>query len=102
MDKKTRKKFDALVSHDSKTAQNMRKRKKNRQMFRLLGVIAIDIIIAMEEKGLSIEELAEQLDISVEDVKSLRKGKFDFSFSLGLKLEKILGIVIFNSTELKP
>lgn len=101
MDKEQRKKFDALVAGKSQFLGKMRQRKKNRELNRRLAFIAIEICMTMEERGMSSEELSEQLDVSLEDVQKLCNGKLDFPVSLGVKLEKVLGVVIFNSTKLQ-
>lgn len=97
MTEEQRAKFDALVE-ESKCGERMKERKKNRDLHRRLSWIAIEILVAMEEKKITPEMLAESLEIPLEDVALLKKGRLDFSVSLALKLEKLLGIWILNPT----
>jgi ribosome-binding protein aMBF1 (putative translation factor) len=100
MNKEQREIFDSLVE-PSQTFEKMKERQKNRKLNKRLAFIALDVLCAMDEQGISKEELAKSLEISIEDVNLLCKGRLDFSVSLALRIEKVLGVVILKPTELE-
>lgn len=80
----------------SKTLIAIRERQKTKELRRASSYIAIDVLMAMESKGMAKGDLAKQLDITIEFVNELVQGKMDIPLSLIIKLEKELGLNLLN------
>ncbi|SEM57254.1 Helix-turn-helix [bacterium A37T11] len=107
MANKNLEKFKQLVSADDQAwLEKVNWRKKNRAWLKKSAAIALKVLRTLRERGLSQKELAEQLDISAQQISKILKGGENLTLETISKLEAVLGIELINvpvyvSTETK-
>ena len=81
-----------LVSEkDTKTLEEIRWRKENREWLKKSQAIALHILRTLREKNMSQKDLAEILEVSPQQVNKWVKGKENFRLETLVKIETALG-----------
>lgn len=95
-----REKFLKLVSgKDTEIANEIAERRKNRDMLRASGRIALKVRSALRELGMSQKDLADNLGVTPQYVSKLVKGKENFTLDTIVKLQNVLSIEILASSK---
>ena len=96
--KTNREKFTALVSDEkTNTIEKNRKLIKNRERIRESQRIAMMVLSRLDEWGWSQRRLAEELQVSPQQVTKIVKGKENLTLETIVKLQSILKIGILSS-----
>src|SRR6478736_4507698 len=91
--------FLALVSKEkTDTLERNRERIKNREVLRESQRIAIKVLARLDELNLSQKDLADKMNVSPQHVSKIVSGKENFTLETLIKLESILGIILFASS----
>jgi len=91
-------KFLALVSNEkTDTIERNRKRIKNRAMLRESQQIASKVLIKLDELGWSQKKLAEEMDVSPQQITKIVSGKENLTIETQIKLQNILNIPVLAS-----
>ena len=91
-------KFLSLVSPaNEKTQEDIRFRNENKAWLRESKTIAVKVLKALKEQGLSQKDLAEKMDVSPQYINKLVKGKENFTLETQVKLQQILDIPLLAS-----
>ncbi|NDW12622.1 XRE family transcriptional regulator [Bacteroides sp. 214] len=95
---KQKEKFLTLVSPaNSETQEGIRFREENKPWLRESKKIAIKVLKALKEQGLSQKDLAEKMNVSPQYVNKLVKGKENFTLETQVKLQDTLHIPLLAS-----
>lgn len=91
-------KFLALVSaeNDSTLEKNI-ERVKNRAMLRESQLIAMKVLMKLDELGWSQKELAKRMDVSPQQITKIVSGKENLTIETQIKLQTILDIPLLAS-----
>jgi len=93
-------KFLKTVKDDSGNwLEEARYRRKNRAWLRKSQRIAIRVLSTLRERGMQQKELAEQLNVSPQQVSKIVKGKENLTLETISKLEQVLDITLFEVPE---
>jgi transcriptional regulator with XRE-family HTH domain len=99
-------KFLKLVSaEDTKTIAGVKDRIKNRDMLQESQKIALKVLARLKDLGWSQKDLANQLNVSPQQVTKIVSGKENMTIDTQIKLQNILNIPIlasFYENNLKP
>ncbi len=88
-----RDKFLKLVSkEDTKTLENIKWRKENRDWLKKSQAIALQILKTLRKNNMSQKDLAERLEVSPQQVNKWLKGKENFRLETISKIERALNI----------
>jgi len=91
-------KFLALVSDEkTNTLQNIRERKKNRATLRESQSIAFKVLARLAALNWTQKKLAEQLDVSPQQVSKIMSGKENLTLETLVKLQEVLDIPLLVS-----
>lgn len=91
-------KFLNLVSDEkSNTLQNIKDRKKNRATLRESQSIAFKVLARLEVLKWTQKKLAQQLDVSPQQVSKIISGKENLTLETLVKLQDVLGIPLLVS-----
>jgi len=92
-----RQKFLELVSDKpSKYHESAEWRRNNRNWLRKSQLIALKVLNALDERGMSKKELAELLDVTPQQVSKIVKGSENLTLETISKLENALNITIME------
>lgn len=90
-------KFMAIVDwRPTSTMQDIKDRIKNRHWISIAQKIALDILTKNDELKFSKEDIAEKLNLSLEDVNLIFSGKYNLDLNLLSKIEELFKIKIFT------
>jgi transcriptional regulator with XRE-family HTH domain len=96
--KTTKEKFLEVVSKEKNTSlERTRERVKNKEVIREARYIAMKILDRLEELGWSQKRLAEELQVSPQQVNKIVKGSENLTLETLVKLQKILKISLLVS-----
>ena len=91
-------KFLAIVSKEkTKTLEKNKERIKNRAMLHESQQIAIKVLKKLEEKGWLQKDLANEMNVSPQQVNKIVKGQENLTLETQIKLQNILGIPVLAS-----
>ncbi len=85
-------KFLALVSGQSDAMERIRWRRENRVWLQKSQLIALHILLALDSQRLTQKQLAEQLNVSPQQVSKWVKGQENFTIETIAKIENALGL----------
>lgn len=86
-------KFLALVSpEETYTVERAEFRKVNRELYRVSQQIALHILNRLSVLGWKQKDLAEQMDVTPQQVSKWVKGKENFTIDTLIKLSQVLGV----------
>lgn len=86
-------KFLNLVSDEpSDTLKNLKERKKNRKVLRESQLIAFKVLAQLDQLGWTQKKLAEQLEVSPQQVNKIVSGKENLTLETLVKLQEVLHI----------
>lgn len=85
-----------VVEDKNNTLKKIRWRKENQEWLRKSKAIAIRILTAIRDQGISQRELANRLDVSAQQVNKWVKGQENFKIDTISKIEKALGVVLIE------
>lgn len=86
--------IDCVRPEQSVNIEAMRERQRNRDVFKKSAHVAIELLNAMEERGLTRIELAKRMEVTVEEVDAWLKGKILIDEATLGKFERGLGVKI--------
>lgn len=91
-------KFLALVSAENdSTLEKNSERVKNRAMLRESQLIAMKVLMKLDELGWSQKELAKRMDVSPQQITKIVSGKENLTIETQIKLQTILDIPLLAS-----
>ena len=91
-------KFLQLVSgEDTKTLAEVKKRIKNRAIFRESQQIALKVLLKLDEMGWSQKDLAKEMEVSPQQITKIVSGKENLTIGTQIKLQNILDIPVLAS-----
>ncbi len=91
-------KFLALVSAENDdTLEKNSERVKNRAMLRESQLIAMKVLMKLDELGWSQKELAKRMDVSPQQITKIVSGKENLTIETQIKLQTILDIPVLAS-----
>lgn len=91
-------KFLALVSAENDgTLEKNSDRVKNRAMLRESQLIAMKVLMKLDELGWSQRELAKRMDVSPQQITKIVSGKENLTIETQIKLQTILDIPVLAS-----
>lgn len=91
-------KFLKLVTEvDTKTIEEVKQRIKNRAMLRESQNIALKVLMKLDDLGWSQKRLAEELNVSQQQVSKICSGKENLTIETQIKLQSVLNIAILAS-----
>jgi ribosome-binding protein aMBF1 (putative translation factor) len=73
-------------------------RRDNREWLRRSAVIALKVLNALKEQGLTQKDLAERMDVSPQQINKIVRGQENLTLETIARLESILGIEIINTS----
>lgn len=86
-------KFKALVSGSNQQwLENVKWRKQNREWLKKSAAIALAVLRKLREQGMTQKDLADQLNISAQQVSKLLKGRENLTLETISKLEAVLNL----------
>lgn len=89
--------FEKLVSNEnSGWLDKFLHYKANKKWLDNSSKVAVNVLEALKEKGMSQKDLAEKMDVSAQQVNKIVKGKQNLTFETVAKLEEALGIVLID------
>jgi len=89
--------FEKLVSNEnSGWLDKFLHYKANKKWLDNSSKVAVNVLEALKEKGMSQKDLAEKMDVSAQQVNKILKGKQNLTFETVAKLEEALGIVLLE------
>jgi ribosome-binding protein aMBF1 (putative translation factor) len=92
-------KLDKIVPKEpSKWLEHAQYREDNDKWLRRSGFVALAILTALDEQGISKKDLADKMGISAELVNKWVKGSENFTFETIAKLEEALNIELMRVT----
>ncbi|GHT89413.1 hypothetical protein FACS189474_6030 [Bacteroidia bacterium] len=95
----TKEKFMTLVSPaNEETMQEMHFWQANKTWLRKSKRIAVKVLLALKEQGMSQKELAEKMEVSPQYVSKLLKGNENLTLETLTKLEDILNLQLLVGT----
>jgi len=95
-EEKTKEFLQNLETDQGKTVRNARYRRENRAWLRKSQRIAIKVLSTLKRKNLSRTWLAEELDVSRQQVSKIIKGKENLTLKTIADLEQKLGIQLIE------
>lgn len=84
------------VKDGSGWLEDAKYRKVNRAWLRKSQSIALRILNTLDDKGMQQKELANLMDVSPQQISKIVKGQQNLTLETISKLEKVLGIVLFE------
>ncbi|MGI6046424.1 MAG: helix-turn-helix transcriptional regulator [Petrimonas sp.] len=95
--KTNREKFNEIAtSTNPKLLDEIAYRKANRDWLHRSNRIAAQVLMALKEQNMTQKELAEKMNVSPQYINKLVKGNENMTLETVVKLEKTLGIVVFE------
>lgn len=93
--KSKREKFESLISNkDDKTVSRNKERIKNRARLKESRAIALKVLSKLDNLGWTQRKLANEMNVSPQQVTKIVKGKENLTLETQIKLQKILDIPI--------
>ncbi len=89
--------LDNLEIYQSDTLAKNKERIKNRDMLRESRKIALKVLIKLDEIKMSKRQLAEQMNVTPQQISKIVSGKENLTIETQIKLQKILDIPILAS-----
>lgn len=91
----TQARFIAIMNPEpSNATEHMRYRRANRDWLFKSAHIAVELLSAMDEKGITRAELGRQMSAADEEVSRWLSGEENFRLDTLVRLEKVLGVVL--------
>ncbi len=84
------------TSTNTKLLEEIVCRKANKDWLRQSFRIASQVLVALKEQNMTQKELAEKMNVSPQYINKLVKGKENMTLETVVKLEKTLGIIVFD------
>jgi transcriptional regulator with XRE-family HTH domain len=92
-------KFLNLVSNEkTNTLSQIKERNANRDALNISKKISLQVLIKLDELNWTQKRLAEEMDVSPQQITKIVSGTQNFTLETLLKLEKVLQINIFATT----
>ncbi|PRY09819.1 helix-turn-helix protein [Pontibacter ummariensis] len=93
-----REKLNKITSKEpSKWMEDAKWRKDNKEWLKKSQAIALKVLRTLREKKMKQNELAKLLDVSDQQISKIVKGKENLTLETISKLEKALGIILFET-----
>lgn len=96
MNKNLEKLHEIAESETSPLFDKVQERRKNRYWLKKSQQIAVRVLMTLREKGMSQKQLAEQLEVSPQQVSKIVKGKQNLTLDTISKLEQVLEIPLIE------
>ncbi len=94
MDKISKQLSELASAQPSNWKEEARYRRENREWLKKSAAIAVKILAALKQQGLSQKDLAERMDVSPQQINKIVKGHENLTLETITNLELVLGIKI--------